>query len=124
MKKITINSPEELRAVATKVAEAETTISMMRDESIAHIYTSDNTMVTKMRKAWYKCTDASVWSCCAIMKSDNDVLGYMFEVPKKVICIRSTKVKSAAKKRVYTEEERKEIGARMHKGLRQKVNNI
>lgn len=124
MRKITINNPEELRVVATKVAEAETTIGIMRDEATARIYTSDNTMVTKMKKAWRKCTDTSMWSCYAIMKSDDDILGYMFEVPKKVICIRSTKAKSTAKKERYTEEERKAIGARMHKGLKQKVNNI
>lgn len=35
MRKIAINNPEGLRVVATKVAEAETTISMMRDEATA-----------------------------------------------------------------------------------------
>lgn len=123
MEKIRINDPESLKTVSVKVIEAETTIGMMRDETRAHIYTSDNSMVTKIKRAWRKCTNKADWICYAIMKNtEGDISGYMFDVPKKVVGIRSTK--EAKAKRVLTEEERKAIGARMRRGIPQKVNNI
>jgi len=123
MEKIRINDPENLKTVSVKVIEAETTISMMRDETRAHIYTSDNSMVTKMKRAWRKCTNKADWICYAIPKNaEGDVSGYTFDVPKKVVGIRSTK--EAKAKRILTEEERKAIGVRMHRGISKKVNNI
>lgn len=84
---IEVLSYNELEVTSTPVDEQETTINISRDEDTAEIYTSDSTMITKLKNLWkiypksLKC-----WECGR--DGLNKVTGYMFSCSKKCISFR------------------------------------
>ena len=83
--------------------EQETTISWYRKDSVAFVYTSDNTMLTKMKKLMAKSPDCKLknitWS------KDGEPTGYFFEVP-----VRFVKV---SKPKEVSEEQRAALSERL-----------
>lgn len=77
--------------------EAETTIVVERKSNTAQIYTSDNTMLTKLKKQMAQNPNWKCWE--AGRNSNHEVTGYFFEVPKSAISIRT------GNKRVVSEEQ-------------------
>lgn len=69
--------------------EQETTISWHRRDAVASVYTSDNTMLTKMKKLMAKSPDCKLkniaWS------KDGEPTGYSFEVPVRFIKVLKPK---------------------------------
>lgn len=90
--------------------EQETTISWYRRDSVASVYTSDNTMLTKMKKLMAKSLDCKLknitWS------KDGEPTGYFFEVP-----VRFVKV---LKPKEVSEEQRAALSERL-KAMREAV---
>lgn len=69
------------------LAEAETTISIMRTEDIAVIYTSDNTALTKLKKKIL--ANPRDWKITRLYKTAaGEVSGYEITCPKKFISYR------------------------------------
>lgn len=83
--------------------EQETTISWYRKDSVVSVYTSDNTMLTKMKKLMGKSGDCKLknitWS------KDGEPTGYFFEVP-----VRFVKV---SKPKEVSEEQRAALSERL-----------
>lgn len=70
--------------------EQETTIVYSRDGKIAHIYTSDNTALTKIEKLLN--AEGSEWKVKQVVRnSDGTPNGYMFECPKNLVSLRAKK---------------------------------
>lgn len=92
--------------------EQETTISWYRRDSVASVYTSDNTMLTKMKKLMAKSPDCKLkditWS------KDGEPTGYFFEVP-----VRFVKV---LKPKEVSEEQRVALSERL-KAMREAAQN-
>ena len=83
--------------------EQETVINIMRDEDIAHICTSDSTMITKLE---HRCeSNPDEWK-----KVDENPEYKFYECPKNFISFRSKKVT-----RELTDEQRAEISERMRR---------
>lgn len=86
--------------------EQETVINIMRDEDIAHICTSDSTMITKLE---HRCeSNPDEWK-----KVDENPEYKFYECPKNFISFRSKKVT-----RELTDEQRAEISERMRRILK------
>ena len=80
--------------------EQETTIVYSRDSKTAHVYTSDNTTLTKIEKLLN--TEGSEWKLKQVVRnSDGTPNGYMFECPKHLV---NPKAKKTTKK--MTDEQR------------------
>lgn len=81
-------SADKLETIKCDMYCQETTVNYYRDEDIARLFTSDNTMVTKMKHMMerspenYKCYEGS-------RDSDGNMTGYFFEFPKKLISFRT-----------------------------------
>lgn len=105
-KYLDINKLEE--AVFAPVDEAETVINVNRTDDRIEIYSSDNTMITKIKRAALK--NPKEWKC---WESDRDVKGrlrgYFFSAPKKALSFRG------GNKKDITEEQREAIRARFAK---------
>lgn len=83
--------------------EQETVINIMRDEDVAHICTSDSTMITKLE---HRCeSNPDEWK-----KVDENPEYKFYECPKNFISFRSKKVT-----RELTDEQRAEISERMRR---------
>ena len=64
--------------------EQETTVQMSRTEGIAHVWTSDNTAVTKIKKLMERAPDQ--WKLVKIStNAAGEPVGYFFECPRKAI---------------------------------------
>ena len=92
--------------------EQETTISWYRREAVASVYTSDNTMLTKMKKLMAKSPDCNLkkitWG------KDGEPTVYFFEVP-----VRFVKV---LKPKEVSEEQRAALSERL-KAMRETAQN-
>lgn len=87
------------------LAEAETTISIMRTEDIAVIYTSDNTRLYHLKKKVLENPDE--WKVERIYKtSAGDVTGYEFSCPKDFISFKT-------KRKAFSDERRAALSAQM-----------
>lgn len=85
---VEVFSYNELETTNTAADEQETTINISRDEDTASIYTSDNTMITKLKNLWKTYPNSlKCWECGR--DSLNKVTGYMFVCSKKSISFRS-----------------------------------
>lgn len=82
--------------------EQETTISWYRRDAVASVYTSDNTMLTKMKKLMGKSGDCKLKEIS--WNKDGKPVGYKFEVPVKFIKLHSP--------RMLTDEQRAEMAER------------
>ena len=90
--------------------EQETTISWYRRDAVASVYTSDNTMLTKMKKLMAKSPDCKLknitWS------KDGEPTGYFFEVPVRFVKVLKPKEVSEEQIAALSErlKARKELG--------------
>ena len=92
--------------MAAKLEEQEISINATRTDDTAIIYCSDSTWVTKMDKLVKK-------SPALFKVVREDEFGKTYSFPKRLISIRSGIVK-----REYTEEQRKAMGERFRKSLK------
>ena len=103
---------DEIKTVKCTLEEQETTVTMMRNENMVNIFTSDNTVITKLRKNVEMQPDA--WNCYESGRdNEGNVVGYFFTCPKRAISFRSGIKK---KGRVFTDEEREQIRQRFKRG--------
>lgn len=90
--------------------EQETTISWYRRDAVASVYTSDNTMLTKMKKLMAKSPDCKLknitWS------KDGEPTGYFFEVPVRFVKVLKPKEVSEEQRAALSErlKAKKELG--------------
>ena len=112
-KLISVNEIETISC--SDLDEAETTICVERRSKTAQIYTSDNVMLTKLKKQMSKNSEWKCWE--ASRNADGEVTGYFFEVPKRAVSIR-------AGNKIEVSDERKEAAkvrfSNMHRGRRKK----
>lgn len=100
-------SYDEIVPVKVQKDEQETTISFYRNENTCSLYTSDNTMITKMSKRLklnpkeYKCYICS-------FNSNHEPTGYIFIFPKKYLSFRG-------QGRILTDEQKQKLSERMKK---------
>ena len=111
-KPISEYTADDLGIVDVGADEQETTISWYRRDAVASVYTSDNTMLTKMKKLMAKSSDCKLknitWS------KDGEPTGYFFEVP-----VRFVKV---LKPKEVSEEQRAALSERL-KAMRETKQN-
>ena len=85
--------------------EKETTISILGNEKVMDVYTSDNTMLTKLKKVWNANPDTV--ECYEAGRCENKVTGYIFKMNKKHLSFRSAAEKG------MSEEARAAFGERV-----------
>lgn len=77
-------SVDKIEAVHVDMCEAETSVGWYRGESTIHIFTSDNTVLTKLKKCMAK--NAKDWQCYEAGRDKAGfVMGYNFIAPKRAI---------------------------------------
>lgn len=107
-KKITCMEDFEVMHVAS--CEAETTINWMRGDTTVHIFTSDNTVLTKLKKCMAKNFDQ--WTCTeAGRDSEGYVMGYNFIAPKKAVRLTGGNERTEEQKAAAAERMRAKIAA-------------
>lgn len=80
--------------------EQETTVQMSRTEDMARIWTSDNTVVTKIKRLMERAPDQ--WKLVKISTNAvGEPAGYFFECPKKWVGLRVG--------RVYSDEQMEQM---------------
>ena len=79
----------ELKSVKCNAEEQETTITISRADGVIHLYTSDNTRVTKMQKLLN--TKDTEWKLDKVTyNKDGDPTGYFFSCSnKKMLGLRA-----------------------------------
>jgi len=98
---------DQIGVAACPVDEQETTIQVSRDEGVLNIWSSDNTMITKLRKCVEEGPDT--WKCWEGSRdADGRVTGYFFSAPRKMLTLRANPIV-----RDYTDEQRAEMAERM-----------
>ena len=110
MTRVEITDMNELESVQCPTEERETSICFGYSEDQAQIFTSDNTVITKIKKCVLK--DPKAWKCYEAGRIDGRVTGYFFETKKKNISFRA---KLEHEKRTLSAEERKILGDRLRK---------
>lgn len=96
---------EQIESIHCPTEFQETTIEFLRNENVMHIFTSDNTSLTKFKKLIQKNPDE--WVCWEGSRDENGfITGYFLEGPKKYLTLRvktkeiSDENKEAARKRL------------------------
>ena len=84
----------------TALNEQETTVTMMRDEYYATVYTSDTLMMHKFEKF-------PQWKTYSV---DGKIVGVSYKIPKKLISFRSKLIS-----RTMSEEQRQAAAERLRK---------
>lgn len=117
MKRIyNINNLESISNLCPE--ERETTINVLGTEQTMSIYTSDNSMLTKLKKIWASNPDNI--ECYEMGRCGNKVTGYCFKMNKKHLSIRnaSNRKMSEEAKAAFSEKVK-----RMHaeKKLKNKI---
>lgn len=88
-----------LETVYSSSDEAETTVNVSRADKFITIYSSDNVMITKIKRAALK--NPENWKCWEGSRSlDGKLHSYFFEAPRKALSFRS------GNKKELTEEAR------------------
>ena len=85
----------ELKSVKCNAEEQETTITISRADGVIHLYTSDNTRVTKMQKLLN--TKGTEWKLDKVTyNKDGEPTGYFFSCSnKKMLSLRAKSVEHA-----------------------------
>lgn len=99
---------EDIIAVRCDTEEQETTITYSRKESQVHIYTSDNTVLTKLKKLMAK--DDNIKCVEVTYNQNHEPTGYFFTGTKKNVGFKTTR-----NKKILTPEEKKIIRQRFIK---------
>ena len=81
--------------------EQETTISWYRRDAVASVYTSDNTMLTKMKKLMAKSPDCKLKNIT--WGKDGEPTGYFFEVPVRFVKVLKPKEVSEEQRAALSE---------------------
>ena len=108
---------EEIRTIKCDVDEQETTYQFSREDTSVSMYTSDNTVLTKMRKLVDKYPE--VFKCYMESSPDGEPQGYFFSFPKKLLNMRKP---NSAPKNPLTDEERRLRGERLKQGRNRSIN--
>lgn len=108
----------QIERCGTPRNEAETTINIGYSNNSIKIYTSDNSMLTKIIKAASKNPEG--WKCwCGGKDRDGNIHGYFFEAPKNAVRLAS----GSRKKKEVTEEMREAFRNRCKEAREKKVKN-
>ena len=87
--------------------EQETTINYGRNDEEAEVYTSDNTVLTKIKNIFS--SDDCEWKLKNVVKDKKgNVVSVFFSVPKKLISLRAKTVKSS-----LTDEQKQAAAERL-----------
>lgn len=93
------------------IEEQETHVNFMRGDNRATIYTSDTTTMTKLNKLVE--SDGTEWKLESESKlASGELIGKTYSCPVSFITFRSKRIK-----RNYTDEQRREMAARLHKSI-------
>lgn len=96
--------------------ERETTINVLGSSQTMEIYTSDNVMITKLKKLLDANPDTI--KCWEAGRFEGKVTGYFFEMPKKHLSFRSS-----FNKHSMSEESRIAFGERIKKFYSERKSN-
>ena len=108
-------SSEEIEVIHCPTEFQETTIEYLRNENIMHVFTSDNTSLTKLKKLVQK--NPSEWLCWEGSRDEHGfITGYFFEGPKKYLTLRT-------KGFMHTDESREKASTRLKEMWRNKKND-
>ena len=103
--KYTVDDVAVIKGVSSE--EQETTVQMSRTEDVAYVWTSDNVVVTKIKKLMERAPDQ--WKLVKIStNAAGEPVGYFFECPKKLVSFRTP--------RAYDENDKAAIAARLASG--------
>ena len=103
--KYTVDDVAVIKGVSSE--EQETTVQMSRTEDVAYVWTSDNVVVTKIKKLMGRAPDQ--WKLVKIStNAAEEPVGYFFECPKKLVSFRTL--------RAYNENDKAAIAARLASG--------
>ena len=84
----------DLLITGVSADEQETTINFSRTDKEAEVYTSDNTVLTKIKNMFS--SDDCEWKLKNVVKDQKgNVVSVFFSVPKKLISLRAKTVKSS-----------------------------
>lgn len=100
----------DLTITGVSADEQETTINYGRTDKEAEVYTSDNTVLTKIKNMFS--SDDCEWKLKDVVVKDQEgnIVGVFFSVPKKLISLRAKTVKSS-----LTDEQRRAAAERLKK---------
>lgn len=99
----------DLSITGVSADEQETTINYGRTDKEAEVYTSDNTVLTKIKNMFN--SDGCEWKLKDVVKDqDGNVVGVFFIVLKKLISLRAKTMKSN-----LTDEQRRAAAERLKK---------
>ena len=101
----------ELKSVKCNAEEQETTITISRADGVIHLYTSDNTRVTKMQKLLN--TKDTEWKLDKVTyNKDGEPTGYFFSCSnKKMLSLRAKPAEHAP----MSEEQKTKIAEALAK---------
>lgn len=106
---------DEIDSVKCDMEEQETAINWLRDDDHIEIVSSDNTFITKMKRAMKRNPDIKCYYYENNRDKESGKLGnYFFEAPIKSITFKRNK-----KSRNLSDEQRKRIGERFKEGRKQ-----
>ena len=99
----------DLSITGVSADEQETTINYGRTDKEAEVYTSDNTVLTKIKNMFN--SDDCEWKLKDVVKDqEGNVVGVFFIVSKKLISLRAKTVKSS-----LTDEQKRAAAERLKK---------
>ena len=97
----------DLLITGVSADEQETTINFSRTDKEAEVYTSDNTVLTKIKNIFS--SDDCEWKLKNVVKDKKgNVVSVFFSVPKKLISLRAKTVKSS-----LTDEQKQAAAERL-----------
>lgn len=97
----------DLLVTGVSADEQETTINYSRTDKEAEVYTSDNTVLTKIKNMFS--SDDCEWKLKNVVKDrKGNVVSVFFSVPKKLISLRAKTVKSS-----LTDEQKQAAAERL-----------
>ena len=97
----------DLLITGVSADEQETTINYGRNDEEAEVYTSDNTVLTKIKNMFS--SDDCEWKLKNVVKDQKgNVVSVFFSVPKKLISLRAKTVKSS-----LTDEQKQAAAERL-----------
>ena len=101
----------EIKSVKCNAEEQETTITISRADGVIHLYTSDNTRVTKMQKLLN--TKGTEWKLDKVTyNKDGEPTGYFFSCSnKKMLGLRAKSTEHAP----MSEEQKAALTERLTK---------
>ena len=88
--KVAVKGPDDLRVIRNvSKSERECTVSISKVDGTADIFVSDNSLLTRIKRAWRKNPDAYV--CVEEWRQKNgDIAGYRFLAPWKAITFNAS----------------------------------